>query len=293
MIYLLLSIFTSTLIFIAFKLIARNRVNTIQAIVVNYVVCVIEGSLVQRNFPPFKELINGDWLIPAVLLGSLFISVFYATAMTVKFGSMAMASIANKLSLIIPTTLAFFLYNDPVTISKIAGILVALVAVVLTSYQKGITPTGSNFKYFIFPALVLAGSGIIDASSKYCQESFVGDGELNLFLIAVFGTAGLMGCLILVYRKIRYQENLSIKSIGHGLLLGIPNYGTMYFLIAALNHPLWGNSSTFFPINNICIVLTTSFCGWLIFKEKLNRTNFFGILLAVISIGLITYGFWK
>lgn len=80
--------------------------------------------------------------------------------------------------------------------------------------------------------------------------------------------------------------------MAYGVMLGVPNYGTMYFLIAALHHPMFENSSSFFPVNNISIVLATALCGWLLFKEPLSRVNFFGILLAILSIVLImaTFG---
>lgn len=292
MIYLFLSIATSTLIFIVFKLIARNKINTLQAIVVNYVVCVIEGLIAQGDLSAFRNLTGAVWFLPAVFMGMLFISVFYVTALTVKYSGMAVASIANKLSLIIPATLAFILYGDPVTFPKIAGILAAMVAVVLASYKKEPAAAQNHLRYIIYPALVLAGSGIIDACAKYCQENYLETASFNLFLICVFGTAAFSGILILIVRYLKNREFISMRSIGHGVLLGIPNYGSMYFLIAALNHPMWNDSSVFFPLNNISIVITTAICGWIIFKEKLSGLNLTGILLAIAAICMITFERW-
>ena len=99
MIYLLLSILTSTMIFVAFKLIAKNHVNILQAIVINYTICVIEGALVQKSFPPLAEILQSEWLLYAMGLGCLFISVFYLTALTVKYSGVAVASIASNCSL--------------------------------------------------------------------------------------------------------------------------------------------------------------------------------------------------
>lgn len=292
MIYLLLSILTSTLIFIVFKVIARNKINTLQAIVVNYIVCVAVGMVSQGDMPSPAEMIHASWFIPAVLMGSLFISVFYVTALTVRYSGMAVASIANKLSLIIPATLAFFLYGDSVTLLKITGILAAMVAVVLASYKKETAASQNNLRYIIFPALVLAGSGIVDASAKYCQETYLDSASFNLFLITVFGTAACSGIVILLIRYFRNRELITLRNVVHGVMLGIPNYGSMYFLIAALNHPMWADSSTFFPLNNISIVITTAICGWIIFKEKLTGLNLIGIVLAIASIFMISFGKW-
>lgn len=293
MIYLLLSIATSTLIFIVFKLIARNKINTFQAIVVNYLVCVGVGVISEGNIPGFRVAMEEGWFIPAVLMGFLFISVFYVTALTVKHSGMAVASIANKLSLIIPATLAFVLYDDVATVAKISGIIAAMVAVVLASYKKESAAAKNPLKYILFPALVLAGSGIVDACAKYCQENYLDATAFNGFLICVFGTAATTGLIILAAAYLKNRHVVSGKSILYGIMLGIPNYGSMYFLIAALDHPMWNDSSTFFPLNNISIVITTAIAGWIIFKEKLSALNLLGIVLAIAAIFMITFEQWR
>ncbi|RLD30397.1 MAG: EamA/RhaT family transporter, partial [Bacteroidetes bacterium] len=45
MIYLLFSILSSTMIFVIFKLFSRYKINTLHAIVVNYIVACISGLI--------------------------------------------------------------------------------------------------------------------------------------------------------------------------------------------------------------------------------------------------------
>lgn len=286
MIYLLLSILTSTMIFVAFKLIAKNHVNILQAIVINYTVCVIEGALVQKDFPSANYIIHTPWFPNACMLGCLFISVFYITALTVQFSGVAVASIASKLSLIIPVIAAYFLYDEVFTPLKIIGILIAMLAVVLAAYKQDTEHHKHNFNYYFFPLMVVIGSGLIDTFTKWNQEKYLSDAEFNLFLICVFGTAATIGWLILIFKYITRRETFSAKSIGHGLLLGIPNYGTMYFLIAVLSLPGW-SSSTVFPVNNIAIVVASCLVAMVIFKERLTRVNLVGIVLSIAAILLI------
>ncbi len=274
------------MIFVAFKLIAKNHVNILQAIVINYTICVIEGALVQKSFPPISEILQSEWLLYAMGLGCLFISVFYLTALTVKFSGVAVASIASKLSLIIPVIAAYFLYDETFTWLKIAGIIVAKIAVVLAAYKEDTEHLQHNFNYYFFPLLVVFGSGIIDAFTKWNQENTLQESEFNLFLICVFGTAACIGWLILIFKYIRSRETFTLKSIGHGMLLGIPNYGTMYFLIAVLNLPGW-HSSTVFPVNNIAIVVASCLVALVVFKEKLSRINLLGITLSLAAILMI------
>jgi len=281
-----MSVLTSTLIFVAFKLIVKNHVNILQAIVINYTVCVIEGSLVQKKFPSLNEIADKPWLVNTFLLGAMFIAVFYLTALTVKYSGLAVASIASKLSLIIPVIAAYFLYNDLFSPIKIIGILVAMVAVVLAAYKEDTEHHKHNFNFYFFPFLVVIGSGLIDTFTKWNQEQHLTEADFNLFLICVFGTAAIIGWIILLGKYISKRETFTAKSVGYGLLLGIPNYGTMYFLIAALNLPGW-SSSTVFPVNNIAIVVASCLVAMLVFKEQLSKINLLGILLAVAAILMI------
>ncbi|MBC8046292.1 MAG: EamA family transporter [Fimbriimonadaceae bacterium] len=287
MIYLILSVICSTLNIINFKLFARYRVKTIQAIVINYTVCITVGLLAEGKLKAANEIVDSQWFFPSILLGSLFITIFYLTAMTVKYSGVAVTSIAGKLSLIIPTIAAYFLYGDIFNFLKIAGICIAVLAIFFTVYKKdepGGTPI--SFQYYLFPLLILTGNGIIDTLAKYNQENYVEPEDFNFFLVFVFGTSALMGWVILLIRKILYHENLQLKSIVAGISLGIPNYGSMYFLIQALEKSGLA-SSTFFPVNNICVVLLSCLCAWLLFKEKLNVLNVIGIFLSVFAIVLI------
>jgi uncharacterized membrane protein len=47
------------------------------------------------------------------------------------------------------------------------------------------------------------------------------------------------------------------------------------------------NASTFFPINNMSIVVLGTLISVIAFKEKLSKLNTIGILLSVFAIVLI------
>lgn len=286
MIYLFLCVVCSTLLFINFKLFAKYNVKTIQAIVINYTVCVSVGLLSEGNIRTISEITSSEWFIHAICLGSLFISIFYITALTVKYSGIAVASIAGKLSLIIPTISAYFLYDDAFGVYKVMGILAAVVAIFFTIYTKENTQKKKSFSYFLYPLFILAGNGIIDTYANYNQRYYVDAEDFNFFLVFVFGTAAVMGWVVLFSRYIALKETIALRSVFFGILLGVPNYGSMYFLIQALEKSGL-ESSSFFPVNNICIVLFSCLSAWLLFHEKLSKLNIIGIILAIVAIILI------
>ena len=66
-----------------------------------------------------------------------------------------------------------------------------------------------------------------------------------------------------------------------GLLIGVPNYFSLKFLVQTLDH-LPG--TVFFPVNNTALLLVTGLVGVLVYREKLNRWNLIGFLFAILGV---------
>ena len=164
MIYLLLSILSSTIIFILFKLFDRYKINTLQAIVTNYIVACFLGLSLNSNPFSIEAIINSEWFYGALSLGFLFILVFNVMALTAQRNGLSVASVATKMSVVIPVVFGIYAYNESTNIQKLLGILLALIAVVLVSVKsKSNVRLKSNL---LLPIIVFLGSGIIDTSIK-------------------------------------------------------------------------------------------------------------------------------
>jgi len=136
--------------------------------------------------------------------------------------------------------------------------------------------------------LVFLGSGLIDTSLNFLQNDFITDKSLiPLFSSTIFMTAGVIGIMVLVAQKIKGVLVLEFKNIIAGIVLGIPNYFSIYFLVKALRSDLF-DSSGIFTINNVGIVIISTLLGIVFFKEQLSIKNWIGITLAVISIALVS-----
>ena len=84
------------------------------------------------------------------------------------------------------------------------------------------------------------------------------------------------------------KKKFALKSLLAGVLLGLPNYGSIYFLLETFEHSAM-ESSVLFPINNISIVVLTVLAAIVFFKEKVSKANAVGILMAVLSIAIISF----
>lgn len=286
MVNLLLSILFTSSLGIILKLFERKKLDVFQAIVFNYISCVITGVIVQQSVPNYIDYSKQSWFSYAVILGCSFIFFFNIMGYIVKSMGITVMFVANKLSLVIPVSAAFFIFQEEATLLKITGILIALLAVVLTSLKEEENKHSFNIKQMFWPILLFAGSGMNDTLVKYAQAFHMHDSDNAPFNITIFSAAALSGGCILIYLLLVKKSILSFKSIAGGLLLGIPNYFSMHFLIKALSIQGYG-SSVIFPLNNIGIVAASSIIAMLFFQEKLSRLNIAGIALAILSIVLI------
>lgn len=284
MVDLALSVLCSSLIFVVFKLFGIFKIQTLYAIVVNYVVACICGFIFTAQAISLSSLPGEPWFIGTTLLGVLFIAVFNIMAKSSQVNGVGVTSVATKMSLVVPVIFAVLYYKDILSLFQIIGIFLALVAVYLASAKTG--EISFEKSHLWLPILVFLGSGIIDTSIKFIQEGYLQDHEYPVFSSTVFGAAALSGFVFIGAKSMRKAPKVNFKNVLGGIVLGVPNYFSIYFLLRALNHESL-NSASVFTINNVAIVLFSTILGIVLFKEKLAIKNWLGVLLAVLSIVLV------
>ena len=286
MIYLLLSILFNAVLFIIIKLFAKFNIDALQALVVNYFVAFGVGLFfLDTSFSP-QIIISQEWFKGSVLLGFIFISTFYVTTITSQRNGLSVASVASKMSVIIPIILGVFLYDETLGSVKILGIIIALIAVYFTSNKEtGEIQQASNL---VFPILVFIGAGTIDSSLKYLQTFHVPSNQIGLFSSVTFFCAFSVGILILVFLSLKGKIKFAGRNILGGIALGLPNFFSLYYLVKMLETKAF-ESATLFTIHNIAIVLVSTFVGILFFKERISMRNALGIGLALFALFLVTY----
>jgi drug/metabolite transporter (DMT)-like permease len=292
MLYLIGSVVLTSYLTLAFKMCEKYRVNIFQAIIFNYITCVITGSIVNGSFPVDADAIRTPWFQWACVMGVLFISIFNVVGLTTQKIGVAVASVANKLSLIIPVVLSVYLYNETVEGWKLAGVVLALVAVVLTCYQGSAgKKTGNNQgKWtYLLPVILFIGSGLLDSLINHVQRQYVTEENSNAFLISGFLSAATIGSILLIIQYATGRMQFVLKNLLAGIIIGVPNYFSIWCLVRFLKISPWQSSASI-PVNNMGIVLFSSVVAWLLFREKLSKINWLGIALSLAAIYLIAFG---
>ena len=284
MIFLLLSILFSTGLFVVFKYFGIYKIDVLKAIFVNYIVAFSMGFFFAERQIPISEIYLQPWFSGALFLGVLFVSIFFVMAMTAQKNGVSVTSIAGKMSVVVPVVFGIILYNESVTFLKIVGIMMALIAVYLSSVKEEKSEKNGTL---LFPVLLFIGSGTIDTLLKYIQENYVAAEDVSIFSGSLFGIAGVFAFLILVIKTIKKRESFGYKNIIAGIILGVPNYYSIIFLIKALQNKDF-ESSTLFTINNVAIVVVSTLVGLFFFKEKFSIKNKIGVAMAILGIIIVT-----
>ncbi len=287
MFFIVATILLNVVISAIFKLLPRFKIDTLQAIVVNYCVCVVTGSLFIGRFPIQSSTIGEVWFPWALLMGAGFIGIFNLIAYCTRVDGITTTTIANKLSLVIPVVFAVFLFREGLGVFKIAGVLLAFPAVYLTTRVP--EENGKPQKLF-WPLLLFVCSGLLDTLVNYVQHTFLqGDDVQAVYTVCCFATAGCIGIALVTALVITGRQHLHWRNVIAGICIGVPNFFSIYYLIRALNSNFL-QSSAAIPVINIGILVASAVAALLIFREKANVQRLIGLVLAVAAILLIANG---
>jgi drug/metabolite transporter (DMT)-like permease len=287
MLDLILGILFFNVILILFKLFERFKVDNLQAIIVNYVVASSLGIITADVEKPVQHILSSDWIWFGLIIGIFFIVVFNLLATGAQKVGIAISTVANKMSVIIPVSFAFIVFGDTVSMLKIVGIILALGGVYLTST----TGLKLNFdkKYLWLIIIIFAGQGIADCIFNFAQHYYVDSQEAKIFISSMFMGACITGLFMLIPRYFKKESKFEFKNILWGIGLGVPNFLTVFYFFRSLESGFM-ESSQIYPILNMGVIVLSALTGWLIFKEKLAISNWLGILLSLFAIAAITFG---
>ena len=280
MIALLLSVLSSSLIFVIFKLFARFKIDTFQAIVVNYFMAFIIGVVLYGDTWNERIMQNTSWVPFVIICAFMFIGLFLIMGKSSQLNGVASTSVAVKMSMAVSLLLMIIGYGESINTLKITGIALAFIGVYLVSSTKG-TRVSSSHKWML--AVLFIASGGFDFLLNYIQNNHLTDLSPALFSAIGLGLAGTIGLALLLVQAVRGKVEFELKNIAGGIVLGIPNFFSIYLLLLSYKTTGW-TDSTVLAITNVSVVLLSAMMGFVFFKEKATRMKLLGLLTAVLAI---------
>lgn len=277
MITLFASIACSVAVSALLKLARRYALHIGQAIAANYAVAAALTLLLLNPRPSDLLADHGSW--PVLLgLGFLLPSVFLVMAASVQRAGIVLSDAAQRLSLVVSLTAAFVLMGERPTPAGMSGIAVGLAALacLLARPREG-SSLSSRHAWLLL--LVWAGYGTIDILFKQLSRS---GAAFASGLLVCFVLAGMLMLAGLLATRTPWQA----RSLAAGLVLGLLNFGNIYFYIRA--HQAFADSPTLvFTVMNIGVIAAGTLVGVALFKERPSRINLAGVALALSAIAIL------
>jgi drug/metabolite transporter (DMT)-like permease len=288
MIYLLFAITASTLILVIFKVFERLGIDSFTAITVNYIIGALFGFNYINWDVSASGVISSDWFPLSALTGLILITGFVLFSISAQKAGVAITAISSRMAVVISVILGILVFGDSAGILKIMGIILAIIAFYLTFKKERIDRP--PLSVLLLPLAVFLFMGLNDVILKVTQYFFIGNSnetEMVRYLATSFLFGFVLGIPALGYRYFIKQHPVKAKALGAGIILGLLNWFSTYYLLKGLAVM---EVSVFIPLLNISVVTISSLIGFFIFREKLKLLNWIGIALSVVAIVLITRG---
>ncbi len=280
MLPLLLTILCSTSIALILKYSDTKKGNPVLLLCANYFSAAIISFILIISGK--STAYSTETFLFGVVLGLLFFAGFFVFAMAISKTGASLSAVSSRLSVIIPVGLSIIIYNEVPSTFQSAGIILALITILLFYFSIRKFSSGSfNKTDYMYLVLLLAAIGLNDFCLKIFQNWRPAD-EKNFFIFIIFSFAFIYSFSYVLLKKIR----IDYRTVSTGLLLGIPNVFSSYFMLDALNSL---PAVIVYPSINIGIIVLTTFAAFLIWKEKLNVYGWWAMGSGIAAIYLLSF----
>ena len=277
MIYLVLAVLASTMVSVVMRLSTGKVKNNMSMLAANYLVCT---ALSVANAG--GHLTTPAGAMPAtvglgIINGILYLLAFLLLHYNMKRNGVVLASTFMKLGLLVSMAVSVIFFREMPGVVQWIGFAIAVGAIILINYEKGGDTGSSGGQMWLIVLLVVAGVG--DAMAKvfevYGDTAYSGQFFIYTFLTDFFA------CLILLVKN---GEKPSLKEIGYGLALGVPNFFSARLLLKSIEHL---PAVLVYPTVSVAIILVVTMVGLVFFKEKLKARQLVGIGAILVALVLL------
>ena len=207
-------------------------------------------------------------------------SVFIIMSKAVEFAGIVRSDAAQRLSLFLPILAAFLIFHETLSQSKVVGIVLAFVGL-FCLLSKPNEQSAVAFRGILGLVGVWFGYGIIDILFKQVAKSG------GAFPTTLFIAFSLATCIMFIYLLFK-RTQWNVASFVGGIILGVLNFFNILFYIKA--HQSFGSNPTLvFAGMNIGVICLGTITGALIFKEKISKVNWLGIVFSLSAIFCLYY----
>lgn len=204
-------------------------------------------------------------------------------------GPLSYSNLIISCAMVIPALSGLVLYGEEVTAWQYVGIALMLVsfACAVDRNDKG---SGMTLKWLFLCLGAFVCSGAVGVMQKLHQKSPYA-GELGIFLVISFAFYVVFSVAMTLWYSSAKGEKITViqpKKLKMSLILAIVS-GIGIALVNQINLYLSGvmDAIILYPVNNGASMILTAAAGIILWKERLNRRQWVGLILGGIAILLL------
>lgn len=278
MIYLILTILCSVIISVFLRLSGKHVKNEMGMFMSNYVICIVLSLGFMENKTQLLSFVNDAGMLTFVLgliSGVLYLGNFVLMKFNMMHNGIVMSSTFTKLGIVVPTIMAISIFHEVPTWTQIAGLLIAVIAIILINYEKESMAEGRKKAWLLILLLV---SGITESMSNIFDK--LGNASMkDGYLLTTFGTAFVLAFILALK-----EGKIYAKDILFGVLIGIPNYFFARFILLALGTL---DAVVVYPTYSVSAIIATAIVGVLAFHETISKKKLCALGLILLALALL------
>lgn len=274
---LLLAVFSSALVSVTMRFSESKVKNNIGMLCVNYLMCLILawGYTGFADWFPGKAGLGFALSIGAIN-GILYLAGFVLLQINIRNNGVVLSSIFMKLGLLVSMVVSVVFFREVPGFLQSLGFVLAVAAIILINYQPGANKVSNKWGLI----LILLSGGTADAMSKVFEE--LGNSALSdHFLLYTFMVA-FVCCLFL--NTLSKKGRPGKQEWLFGLLIGIPNFFSAKFMLAALKTV---PAVIVYPVCSVGTILVVTMAGVFLFKERLEKRQWIALALILVALVLL------
>jgi drug/metabolite transporter (DMT)-like permease len=283
LISLILAVLSSSAIALLWKIAESKKYSTYRIIQFNYLSATLLSLFFFRH-----QIVQWKGNLPSITLlafifGLLFVGSFFLYATNIANNGAILASSVAKMGILLPVFLSFLIFREPLSHRQSLGLILGCMSLILYFGYSALFSTKStrvNRSALLLLFFLFISQGLAEMSGKLF-ETFFDPSLRSLYLGLLFFVSFLVTSYYIVIKKVTIKGNKEIK---FGLLLGIPNFFSSYFLIDAFTTL---KSAIVFTLFGIGTILTVSLVSIILFKEKITKLQILFLFAIFITIWLI------
>ena len=276
MLYLILAIASSALVSLSIRSSEPHISNKYGMLMVNYIVCTLCSLLyMDKNMGIFMQNGLGFMTGLGIISGILYLATLLMMQYSTRHNGVVLSSTFMKLGVLIPTIMAIVVFREVPKGTQVAGIALAVIAIVMIHFEKKAIYEGSKKIWLLW---LLLGGGITDSMANVFEQygnPVMKDG----YLLLTFAVAAVLAA-VLAFR----EGKLSKADAVYGMILGVPNYFSARFLLLALSDL---SAVLVYPTFSAATLVVISTVGIFVFKESVERKKMAALGLIVLALFLL------